>query len=346
MSCFVLMLMALMAARTVNLTKLACFFASDSKISSRYRRMQRFFTQFSIGYAAVAKLVLKLFNLEQAPLYLAIDRTNWKWGKSNINILMLAIVYKGTAIPLLWRLLDKKGNSNTKERIELMEIFVSVFGKERIAGLLADREFVGDKWFGWLKKEKIDFYIRVKKSELSSNSRNESIKIDRLFWDLKCGEQRTLKDKRTLWSHKVYLSGLSLEDGEMLIIASNVDTDQHIIIYKKRWEIETLFSCLKGRGFNFEETHITDQEKIKKMLVLLTIAFCWAHKTGEWRHENLDEIKVKKHGRASVSFFRYGLDFICNALAKVESFCVLFKQCLLCIKMVSPPNILPTGIKI
>jgi len=32
--------------------------------------------------------------------YLALDRTNWKWGKKNINIFTLAIAYKGVAIPV------------------------------------------------------------------------------------------------------------------------------------------------------------------------------------------------------------------------------------------------------
>ena len=31
-----------------------------------------------------------------------------------------------------------------------------------IAGLLADREFVGDNWFAWLLTEKIPFCIRIK----------------------------------------------------------------------------------------------------------------------------------------------------------------------------------------
>ncbi|HAT8797519.1 TPA: IS4 family transposase, partial [Legionella pneumophila] len=30
------------------------------------------------------------------------DRTNWRWGKKDINILMLSVVYKGIAIPLFW----------------------------------------------------------------------------------------------------------------------------------------------------------------------------------------------------------------------------------------------------
>jgi hypothetical protein len=34
-----------------------------------------------------------------------------------------------------------------------------------------------------------------------------------------------------------------------------------------RWEIETLFGCLKGRGFNLEETRVVDYLRIKKLLV-------------------------------------------------------------------------------
>lgn len=73
--------------------------------------------------------------------------------------------------------------------------------------------------------------------------------------------------------------------------------------------METLFLCLKSRGFNFEDTNVTKPERIEKMLVLLTVGFCWAYKTGEWRHEQ-KAIKIKKHGRKAVSYFRYGLDLL------------------------------------
>ncbi len=74
------------------------------------------------------------------------DRTNWKWGKRNINILMLAIVYRGM-IPILWTLLNKRGNSDTKERIALIPTLYSHFGKDRIVNVFADREFIGERWF-------------------------------------------------------------------------------------------------------------------------------------------------------------------------------------------------------
>jgi hypothetical protein len=52
------------------------------------------------------------------------DRTNWQWGEKNINILTLAVVYQGAAIPICWILLNKKGNSNTRERIALVKRFI------------------------------------------------------------------------------------------------------------------------------------------------------------------------------------------------------------------------------
>ncbi|POZ50587.1 hypothetical protein [Methylovulum psychrotolerans] len=78
-------------------------------------------------------------------------------GKRDINILMLSVVYKGVAIPVYWMLLNKQGNSNTRERIALVKRFVREFGKARIIKFLADREFVGEKWFGWLQSEGIGF---------------------------------------------------------------------------------------------------------------------------------------------------------------------------------------------
>ena len=87
--------------------------------------------------------------------------------------------------------------------------------------------------------------------------------------------------------------------------------------YGKRWQIETLFSCLKGRGFHFEDTHVTNRRRIKSLLVVLVIAFCWAHRVGEWQHENVCAIKVKKHQRLEKSIFRLGLDTISECLFKL-----------------------------
>ena len=113
----------------------------------------------------------------------------------------------------------------------------------------------------------------------------------------------------------VYLSALRLEDAQLLIIASSKLIEQPLEVYAKRWEIETLFSCLKGRGFNLEDTRITQLIRLKRLLVVAVIAFAWTHHTSEWRQENVNPIQIKKTlHRPEKSIFRYGLDWLQDKL--------------------------------
>ena len=316
MTCFVKMMLSLISTRTVNLNKIAWSMSSNAEQASRYRRIQRFFAEFSIDFDMIAAFIFKLFFISGGKWYLTMDRTNWQWGKSDINILTLAVVFKGIAIPIYWELLDKRGNSDTVERVAIVQKFIDKFGKDCIAGLLGDREFIGGAWFDWLIKEQISFWIRVKKNLLTTDSRGRTVPVKVLFRGLKPTEMCALYSKRNLMGHEVSIAGMKLADGELLIVATTESPGLAITRYALRWEIETLFSCLKGRGFNFEDTHIIDRTRIKKLIVLLAVAFCWAHKTGEWRHEHRP-IKIKKHGRPEVSLFRYGLDYLVDLLANL-----------------------------
>jgi hypothetical protein len=88
-----------------------------------YRRLNRFFQKFRFDKLVLGKLLMNF--LPDGKLVLSIDRTNWKFGKTHINILMLSALDNGVGKPIIWTLLDKEktkqGNSTYKERIELME---------------------------------------------------------------------------------------------------------------------------------------------------------------------------------------------------------------------------------
>jgi len=143
MDCFCGMQIGLIKTRSLNLSKIANAFPGKAESDSRYRRMQRFIHDYPVNFDTVAWFMMKLFNFLNERFYLTLDRTNWQWGEMNINILVLALVYKGAAIPIYWLVLNKKGNSNTRERIALMKRFIKQFGKENIIAVLADREFIG-----------------------------------------------------------------------------------------------------------------------------------------------------------------------------------------------------------
>ena len=326
--CLSRMVLAMIAVRTVNLVDIACAFGGgQTKVLSNYRRLQRFFSGFDFCYTELASLLFGLFPM-QGKIYLSMDRTNWLWGQSPINILMLSLVYKGTAIPIYWSMVYTKGNSNTATRIELIDRFIRHFGTECVAGLLCDREFVGKEWFEYLKRVKMAFYIRIKANALVTNSRGQTVNVRMLFLGLKQRQERVLKGTRKIYGIDVFLVGVRCDDGEQLIVASSEENAQAISVYRLRWEVETLFSCLKGRGFRFEDTHMSDPDRIQKLVAVLAIAFAWSHRVGEWRHDGKEPIKVKKHGRLAKSLFRHGLDFIREILFIGKFSLAQFRQCL------------------
>ena len=158
-----LFIVALCKAKTVCFSLLSTVFDSPAKSSSCLRRIQRFFAEFDLDRDLIARVIFRLLPIK-GPFCLAIDRTNWQFGSTDINIFMLAVVHDGVAYPLLFSILPKKGTSNTKERIELVQRYVRLFGAESIDCLLADREFVGEHWVKWLNDSSILKHGRKAKS--------------------------------------------------------------------------------------------------------------------------------------------------------------------------------------
>ena len=307
--CFAKMIVALLTVKTVKLTEWAQVFLTEASPDSAYMRIKRFFRYFDLDCDALAKFIFNLFNFSSGRWYLTLDRTNWEFGSFKINFLVLAVVYKGAAIPIMWTLLNKKGNSNCDERKALVNRFISCFGREVIAGILADREFIGQQWFKYLVKRKIPFFIRIKWNFLVTNSQGREVNAWQLFTGLKKGESRILQGKRKVFGLLFNLVGHRCKDGDFLIVATTESADNALEIYGYRWEIETLFGCLKTRGFNLEDTHITRLDRLGKLMAVLAVAFCWAHKIGEWQNE-IKPIKIKNHGRKTMSVFRNGVNIL------------------------------------
>jgi len=75
-----------------------------------------------------------------------------------------------------------------------------------------------------------------------------------------------------------------------------------------------MFKAFKTKGFNLEDTHLRDIDRIDKLVAVVSIAFTWAYKAGIYAHQHIKPIIIKKHGRKAYSFFKYGLKFLTNAL--------------------------------
>src|SRR3954466_14532308 len=139
----------LIHSRTVNLSHLAVHLCGAACHASKYRRLQRFFQRVRLDQDVAARLVVHMLDLGR-PKFLALDRTNWKLGSRDINILMLAIVTRRFRGPLLFPLLPHQGNSDMASRMALMRRYLALFPAASIDCLLADREFIGAEWMNFL----------------------------------------------------------------------------------------------------------------------------------------------------------------------------------------------------
>ncbi len=164
-------IIALVQVKTISLVQISAVMSGRAKQDSHYKRCQRFLRFFDPPFAELASLIIKLLGVK-APFVISIDRTDWYLGETPLNILMLSLVYKGVAFPLLWTVLEKKGCCNTQERIELLEKYLKLFGRDSIGFVTADREFIGRDWFRYLRQEKIPWRIRIKENILVANSRS------------------------------------------------------------------------------------------------------------------------------------------------------------------------------
>ena len=212
---------------------------------------------------------------------------------------------------MVWTLLEKRGNSHSEERMDLLKRFERLFPDAQIRALTGDREFVGKVWCRFLRLPRpMPFRLRLRHSDcISSRSGKSRQRGERVFDSLKAGEHRVLSGKRWVWGCRVYVVATRLDDGELLIIATDRQPETALADYRWRWGIETLFAALKTRGFNLESTHFTQAERLNKLVALLALAFCWAMLSGLWQHQ-LRPIPLKVHGRRAKSLFRYGCDFL------------------------------------
>ncbi|EAZ88924.1 IS4 family transposase [Crocosphaera chwakensis] len=150
--------------RWIRLENLAFQFPSPIKEKSRIKKIQRFLSlkQLNIKnlwFPIILEWMENKYSYQEC-FYLVIDRSQWR----EINLLMVSLVYNKRAIPLYFKLLPKKGNSNLASQKEVLEPVISLLKNYKLV-VLGDREFCNVDLAKWLSTSKTYFSLRLKKHE-------------------------------------------------------------------------------------------------------------------------------------------------------------------------------------
>lgn len=301
---------AMIISRSVIFSELADKMERDALPSSIERRIQDFFEKVDFDY--VQLLTLLICFVPHDKVVLSIDRTEWDRGQQQYNILCIIASIGKMGVPLYFELLDNNsGNSNSEDRISVLKQVIKILGKERIDYLVMDREFIGQKWLSWLKKQQIDFCVRVPKSHLISFLEGDKYSAEDLLYQ-----------RSNTYASQVIVDGVVVnlyvgkaKDGELLYLIGTLPCNQLKAAYRRRWSIEVFFQALKGRGFELEKTGLRSPLKLRKLFAVACIAYtiCWATAI---ENAKLKPVKRKNHGYPQYSVFRRGLNIIRQALKK------------------------------
>ena len=298
------------------------------KFKSKYKKLLRLFEikcklTFCLSVSYLIISVLKKADKISDTICLALDRSNWKIGKFNVNVLFIGLILPNSCrfIPLMWVPLDKRGNSHQEERIELLEKFLKLWNfKLDNQILVADREFIGSTWLKFLKREGFSFVIRLRQ---------------KMYYDQLAKSLEQPKDNMAAYISKVLRSKghlvvpIQIENQDLYYVAlpdtSKNKADYICFItdkedfnwvkaqYEKRWKIEVFFKQVKTNGFNLETMNFVDLDKIKVLIAVVSLAYVLCLVAGLLEHEKrpIKKILYKKTGKRflSVSYFRYGLRY-------------------------------------
>lgn len=273
----------ILSAGSVNLKEVCARFERGIE-ASNYRKVQYFFQKEILPDAEVIKFILYHLFAPHEQVTLAIDRTDWSFGKTRHNLLCISVLYKETAIPLIILPLERKGNSSYQQRQELLEALLSVLPANRIKAILGDREFIGDEWFALLVEKNIPFVMRIK-DNMTVGTQEKTCKVK----DLCAQNKPTNYGMVHIGTQLLQLQTLKNQDNLVAVISHQVT--HPLALYKKRWGIETGFKCLKSNGFDLETTHMIHARRIKTLVQICALVMVLSFLATAYVRETDPDIK-------------------------------------------------------
>jgi hypothetical protein len=218
----------------------------------------------------------------------------------------------GVGVPIWVECVAPNGGcSDADDKQYILMKCVEMLGKERIKCVIGDSEFIGDEWILYLSEQQILFFLDIRSNQyFDYQGRTYSVRNwmhGRYKSELKgikiFGQTLNIGIKRQKTSKKVKKKPF------LAVVTNCMQTNGILGIYKNRWSIEVFFQSLKGRGFCMEDTHLGTPIEMRKMFMLLCMAFALCLRVG-LEINKVTPIPIRKHGYKANSFFRVGKNFI------------------------------------
>ena len=287
----------------------------------RMQRIRRFLS--NEGFSSLKTLIPQIHLLRQIlsksdVIVLTMDRTEWKKRGKWINILTVALSYKGRAIPLFWIVLDRKGNPSFEHWKQVLALVLEALKQmDRISAyiyVVADREFAGPKLAEWLKTSYgIDSTLRLKASMYLKGDDMPETKIAEIVKGMRNSDHTTpynpVVTRDSEFKMNVLLTWGTAYDEPLAVMTtlSDSDTSRADTLYGLRFGIEPMHKDWKSNAFDIEKSRITDPKRIETLLIPMAFAYVLCVFEGEREEKDGKVQKPPKGKNRVVGLFLTGL---------------------------------------
>ena len=175
---------------------------------------------------------------------------------------------------------------------------------------LGDGEFDGTTLQQTLNEAGWFYACRTAQSTVATWE-GETFRLDALGACSKPGtliELKEVKITRDAYGPVMVLSCWAKGYQEPLYVVSNMDAAEEACrYYQKRFRIETFFSDQKSRGFHIHKSHISDPQRLSRLLIAACLAYIWIIYLGSLCEKDGWQKIIHRKDRCDLSLFQLGL---------------------------------------
>jgi hypothetical protein len=224
--------------------------------------------------------------------------------------LMVSLVYAGRALPIAWLVITgAKGHFPAETHVRLLREVKARVPKTATVSFLGDGEFDSPELqaeahgYGW------DYVCRTAK--------NIQISADGETWssleDLAVARGTRAFRKGILFTKDAYgpvmvVAWWGAKYTDPIYLVSNLTSVQAACDwYRKRAHIETFFSDQKSRGFQLDKSHLSDPERVTRLMLAACLAYLWVIYLGTVAQQEGWQAVIHRRARCDLSLFQLGL---------------------------------------
>ncbi len=305
----VFMISGIIASRSCQLPKIASQVPGEVHPDSREKQLSRWVKNENVTFDLYfLPCVQPLWESLAAvrPLVLIMDGSAVARG---CVTLMVSVIYAHRAIPIGWLVIEgEKGHFPTDTHLSLVRAVKTLVPETATVIFLGDGEFDSPA----LQTEVADYQWEY----VCRTAKNIQIGVDdewSSLADLNVQRGKRVVRKGALFTQAAYgpvmlIAWWGARSKEPIYLVSNMASVQRACDwYRKRMHIETFFSDQKSRGFHLDKSHLSDPERVQRLLLAACLAYLWVIYLGTVAHDDDWLPLIHRSHRCDLSLFQLGL---------------------------------------